>query len=182
MSKCIRCGKSTVLRGHVSLKDSAICTPCFLSLGFKLSDIGLAKMLYSYDDIKDGKEAMDERNRAERNRKYAQKCADKFGLTVPHYHQLSSIGATDMEKKIFSRIHAVLLDDGKDADIIEITAGERGSVALSVGGTVFITYKADEGVKWIVFENESPEKIRIAGAGRMNSLAPRIIAAYDYAN
>ena len=182
MSKCVRCGKSTFIRGHVSLKDSAICSPCFLSLGFKFGDSALAKSLYSYDDIKDGREKMEERRTAEWNQKYIQECADKFDLTVPHYRQLSKIHATDMERKIFSKIYAVLKDDGRDADLIDITLGERGSVCLSLNGTVFITYKADEGVKWIVFENESPEKIRIAGAGRMNSLAPRITAAFDFAD
>lgn len=75
----------------------------------------------------------------------------------------------------------LLYDEGKDADAIDISSGDDGSLSLSVDGTIFITYKADGGVKWIVFENESPEKIRIAGAGRMNSLSPRIIQSFDSA-
>lgn len=182
MPKCIRCGKSTILKGHVALKDSAICTPCFLGLGFKLNETGYAKTLYTYDDIKDGKAAMQERETAERNRRYWESEAEKVGLTVPHYRQLYSLDATDMEKKILAQIYAILEDEDKDTEIIDITSGKNGSICLSVDGTIFITYKADSGVKWIVFENESPEKIRIAGAGRMNSLAPRIIQAYESCN
>ena len=57
MAKCIRCGKSTIVRGHVKLRDAAICTPCFKQLGFKLTETAGASA-YTYDEIKDGKDAM----------------------------------------------------------------------------------------------------------------------------
>ena len=57
MAKCIRCGKSTFTRGHVKLKDSIICTPCFRSLGFKILD-SITASAYCYDDIKNGKDLM----------------------------------------------------------------------------------------------------------------------------
>lgn len=50
MAKCMKCGKSTLIRGHVSLKDGAICTPCFKSLGYKLRETAAAK-LYTYSEI-----------------------------------------------------------------------------------------------------------------------------------
>lgn len=62
MAKCIRCGKSTLARGHVKLSDGIICTPCFKKLGFKILEAGPAQA-YTYDLIKDGKENI-ERNRA----------------------------------------------------------------------------------------------------------------------
>lgn len=71
MAKCIRCGKSTLIRGHVKLFDAAICTPCFISLGFKLTDTAGA-YLYSYDEIKDGKDKVSRniaRAKAEQNRR-----------------------------------------------------------------------------------------------------------------
>jgi len=55
MAKCIKCGKSTLVRGHVKLADAAICTPCFKSLGFKLTDTAGAAA-YHYSDIMDGKD------------------------------------------------------------------------------------------------------------------------------
>ena len=69
MAKCIKCGKSTLARGHVKLADAMICTPCFKKLGFKITaDAPLARA-WIYDDIKDGKENV-ERNRYIRAKKH----------------------------------------------------------------------------------------------------------------
>ena len=68
MAKCIRCGKSTFARGHVTLADATICTPCFKQLGFKIMDSTMARA-WIYDDIKDGKENL-ERNRYIRAKKH----------------------------------------------------------------------------------------------------------------
>lgn len=68
MAKCIRCGKNTLIRGHVKLADSAICTPCFKQLGFKLTETAGATV-YNYDDIKDGKDNV-HRNMAIRRKKH----------------------------------------------------------------------------------------------------------------
>lgn len=70
MAKCIRCGKSTLVRGHVKLADAAICTPCFKQLGFKLTETAGASV-YRYDDIKDGRDNLS-RNMAARRRKHEQ--------------------------------------------------------------------------------------------------------------
>lgn len=174
MSKCVRCGNSFLMRRKVTLKDALICGKCYKELGF---DNYLISDTYRWDDIKDGYDAYRDRE----NQKYWIKEAEKSGLTLPHYRQLFSLGATDMEVKIFATIYALLNDEGKAADAIEISSGDNGSINLSVNGEIFISYKADGGVKWIVFENESPDKIRIGGAGRMNSLSPRIIQAFDSA-
>lgn len=172
MAKCVRCGNSFLMRRKVTLKDALICGKCYNELGF---DNYLISDSYRWDDIKDGYETYRDRE----NQKYWSKEAEKRGLNVPHYRQLFSLGATDMEVKIFATIYALLNDEGKDADAIEISSGDNGSVNLSVNGEIFISYKADGGVKWIAFENG--EKIRIGGAGRMNSLSPRIIQAFDSA-
>ena len=172
MSKCVRCGNSFLMRRKVTLKDALICGKCYNELGF---DNYLISESYRWDDIKDGYEAYRERE----NQKYWITEAEKRGLTVPHYRRLFSSGATDMEVKIFATIYALLDDEGKDADAIEISSGDNGSLNLSVDGEIFLSYKADGGVKWICFENESPEKIRISGAGRMNSLAPKIMQSFN---
>lgn len=172
MSKCVRCGNSFLMRRKVTLKDALICGKCYNELGF---DNYLVSNTYRWDDIKDGYDAYRERE----NQKYWTQEAEKRGLNVPHYLKLNSLGATDMEVKIFASIYAQLNDEGKDADAIEISSGDNGSLNLSVNGEIFISYKADSGVKWIAFEDG--EKIRIGGAGRMNSLSPRIIQAFDSA-
>ena len=68
MAKCIRCGKSTLVRGHVKLADGAICTPCWKSLGFKLTETAGA-VAYPYEDIRDGRENLS-RNMARRKAKH----------------------------------------------------------------------------------------------------------------
>ena len=57
MAKCMKCGKSTLIRGHVSLADGAICTPCYKALGFKITEAYLMKFK-TYNEIAAGKDAM----------------------------------------------------------------------------------------------------------------------------
>ena len=58
MSKCIRCGCSFWTHGKIKLKDSLICFKCFDELGFdhKL-ELASARNSYTYDEIKNGREA-----------------------------------------------------------------------------------------------------------------------------
>lgn len=178
MAKCVRCGKSTLVKGHVKLADAAICTPCFLSLGFKLGDVTTSST-YRYDDIKDGREEMANRRFAETIRKANEAEAEKFGVNAEMIRQLNKAGATDPEKRLLGAICAVLTDEGRDTDVIDAALGDNGSLLLMIDGTVFIEYKSDEGVKWIRFDNEGEEKIRISGPARINALASRVVAAYD---
>lgn len=57
MSKCIRCGRGGLLRRMLPLSnnDARICEACYRELGFDPKD-GLS-MIYSYDEIKNGREA-----------------------------------------------------------------------------------------------------------------------------
>lgn len=174
MSNCVRCGSSSIIRRKVKLKDAIICGKCYKELGF---DNYLMPDLYKWDDIKDGYDAYRERE----NQKYWAGEAEKRGLALPHFRKLNSLGATDMEVKIFASIYAQLKDEGKDTDAVEISSGDNGSLNLSVDGGIFLSYKADGGVKWIALADDF-EKIRIGGAGRINSLAPRIIEAFDKVN
>ena len=180
MAKCMKCGKSTLVKGHVKLADGAICTPCFMKLGFKLGDVTTSS-LYKYDDIKDGKDMMQRRRLSETIDRADQEEAEKFGLNLKLVRQLDKAGATDPERRILGAICAVLADEGRDTDAIDAAPGNNGSLLLMIGGTVFIRYKSDEGVKWIALENEGGEKIRISGPGRINSMASRIVQAYDSA-
>ena len=177
MAKCIKCGGSFLTRGRIKLADADICFKCFDELGFDHKTGVYTGKLYKWDQIKDGYSAM----RARENAAAKAKQADELGISVKQFKQLDNANATDMEIKIFSKICAVLLDDDRDPDLIDVSLGDNGSLLLMIDGVVFMRYKADSGVKWIIFENESPEKIRIQGAGRINSFAPRIAQAYDSA-
>ena len=60
MAKCLNCGLTTSTRGHIELKEGAICEPCFKSLGFRPTEAKKMKN-YSFFDIKDGAEAFDKK-------------------------------------------------------------------------------------------------------------------------
>lgn len=180
MAKCIRCGKSTLVKGHVKLADCAICTPCFKSLGFKLTDTATASM-YKYDEIKDGHDAMIQRRIIETAARADKAEADKLGLNIKLIKQLDNAGATDPERRILGAICAVLEDESRDTDVIDVALGDNGSLLLMIDGVVFIRYKSDAGVKWIAFENEGGEKVRITGPARINAMADRVVEAYDSA-
>lgn len=180
MAKCIRCGKSTVVRGHVKLADSAICTPCFKSLGFKLNDTAGA-IIFKYDDIKNGRDAYYSNEINKAAERYDQEHAADYDISTTHYSQLEAAGSTDNEIKIFSAICAVLEDEGYDTEPLQVTLGDKGSLFVMIDGVVILEYKLEPNVKWIRFPNESNEKVRIGGVRIINSLAPRICSAYDSA-
>lgn len=177
MAKCIKCGGSFLTRGRIKLADADICFKCFDALGFDHKTGVYTGKLYKWDQIKDGREAMQAREYA----KEREKEASQIGVSLKQLRQLEAAGSTKMEIKILSAICALLKDEDRDPDLIDVSLGDNGSLLVMIDGVVFIRYKADAGVKWIIFENESGEKIRITGPGRLNTLAPRIVQAYDSA-
>lgn len=185
MAKCIRCGRSGmgVLHQAIKLKDkNMICFRCYKELGgTPMKDITTAPLTYSYDDIKDGFEAMANRRLSETILKANIDEANKFGITFKLVKQLNEAGATGPEKRLLGAICSVLADEGRDIDVIDVTLGDNGSLLMMIDGVVFIEYKSDEGVKWIRFVNEGEDKIRISGPSRVNAMATRIVAAYDSA-
>lgn len=183
MAKCIRCGRGGmgVVHQALKLKDkNMICFKCYKELGGEpWKDMTTASITYSYDDIKDGFEAMNNRRLSDLITRTNEAEADQFGITYKMVNQLNKAGATDPEKRLLGAICAVLADEGRDIDVIDAALGNNGSLLLMVDGTVFIEYKSDEGVKWIRFDNEGEEKVRISGPARINALASRVVAAYD---
>ena len=173
--KCVRCGGSFFTRGRIRLADADICFKCFDELGFDHKTGIYTGKTYKWDEIKDGFDAMMAREHQEKKEIEA----EERGLTVKQLKQLGDAEATEMETKILAVICALLDDEGRDPDVIEAALGTNGSLLLMIDGTVFIEYKAEPNVKWICFCNEGEEKIRIAGPGRMNAFAPRIVQAYD---
>ena len=177
MAKCIKCGGSFLTRGRIRLADADICFKCFDELGFDHKTGIYTGKTYRWDDIKDGFQAMQARHYAE----IAAQAAEELGVSYKQYKQLGAAGSTNMENKILATICAILKDERRDPDLIDVALGDNKDLLLMIDGVVFLRYKADDGVKWIVFENESSEKIRITGPGRLNSLASRIVQAYDSA-
>ena len=177
MAKCVKCGKSFFGRIKIKLADAEICSKCYDELGFDHKTGLYIGSTYKWSDIKDGYDAM--RNK-ENTKRLAIEAADA-GLNLKLYKQLNAAGATDPEKRLLSAICSVLADEGRDIDLIDAALGDNGSLLLMIDGIAFIEYKSDSGVKWIRFDNEGEEKIRITGPARINAMASRVVAAYDSA-
>lgn len=65
MAKCICCGGSCLTRGRIKLVDADICFKCFDALGFDhKTDFYVARDLYKWDEIKNGRVAFWENKNA----------------------------------------------------------------------------------------------------------------------
>lgn len=177
MAKCVKCGGSFLTRGRIKLADADICFKCFDSLGFNHKTGIYAGSTYKWDDIKDGFDAMMAREHAKKTAMEA----FGLGLTPKIYKQLNKAEATDPEIRLMSAICALLSDEDRDIDALNVALGNNGSLLVMIDGVVIIEYKSDSGVKWIRLPHESDEKLRITGPASLNKLASRIVAAYDSA-
>ena len=100
MAKCVRCGKSFLGRLKIKLKDAEICGKCYDELGFDPKTGINIGSLYKWDDIKDGYDAMRDRENA---KKQVQEAAN-IGLNLKLYRQLHKAQATDPEIRLMSAI------------------------------------------------------------------------------
>lgn len=175
MAKCVKCGGSFLTRGRIKLADADICFKCFDSLGFDHKTGIYTGKTYKWEDIKDGFDAMMAREHAEKNAAKAY----NLGLTPKLYKQLNNAEATDPEIRLMSAICALLSDEDRDIDALDVALGHNGSLLVMIDEVVIIEYKSDSGVKWIRFANESEEKLRITGPASLNKYASKIVAAYD---
>lgn len=179
MAKCIRCGKSTIVRGHVKLADAAICTPCFKALGYKLTDTSTAS-LYKYDDIKDGKEEADRRRWAKQKAEFARSESDRLGLFFADYATLDALDCSDNEMKAVERVCALLDDDGCNPRKLEYERDPGAPLSVFLGDELVYELKYTKDIKWIRLATET-DKVRITGPAGLNRLQPRIVAAYNAA-
>ena len=180
MAKCIRCGKSTVVRGHVKLADSAICTPCFKSLGFKLTDTAGA-IIFKYDDIKNGKDSYYSNEIDKAAERYDQEQDAVRGFQFAHYGELRELDATEGEMEIYETVCEILDDEGLDAEALELVRKSDSYLTIVLGPTDVARIKCTDRVKWILFPYGSNEKIRISGVGAINSYASELVEAYHTA-
>lgn len=177
MAKCIKCGKNTLVRGHVKLADSAICTPCFKSLGFKLTETAGAT-IYKYDEIKNGKDAYYENKINESAARYDQEQTQERGFKFAHYGELRDLNATDGEMEMFEVVCEILDDEDLDADQLELVRKSDSYLSIVLGPTDVARIKYTDRVKWILFPYGSNEKIRISEAADVNSCASELVEAY----
>ena len=177
MAKCIRCGKSTLVRGHVKLADGAICTPCWKSLGFKITETATSS-LYRYDDIKDGRDAYDQRQWAKRSAEFARNESERLGLYYADYDTLEALDCSDNEMRTVERICALLEDEGCRTNRISCEREPGAPLSAYVGDKKLFELKYTKDVKWIRI-GDSEDKNRITGPAGINKLVNKLIEAYN---
>ena len=177
MAKCIRCGKSTLVRGHVKLADGAICTPCWKSLGFKLTETASSDS-YRYDDIKDGRDAYDQKRWAASQAKFNEAESERLGLHYADYDTLDALGCIDYEMRTVERICALLEDEGCRTNRISYEREPGAPLSAYVGDKKLFELKYTKDVKWIRIGDDD-EKHRIAGPAGINKLVNKLIEAYN---
>lgn len=177
MAKCIRCGGSFLTRGKVKLKDELICGKCFKELGFTDKTDVIVSSLYSYNDIKDGKDAYQQKKWAKQREENDIAEAKRLGLFYSDYRTLSDLDCEDGEMRIIEKICAVLDDEGCDTSKIEYEREPGSTLSAFVGDKKLYELKFTKDVKWIRIGDDE-EKNRIGNAAGINKLVGKLVEAY----
>lgn len=177
MAKCERCGRGRMkwISGACKFKDGKyICVKCLKELGYDhpLRDASILTIRTSEDVLHP--EIRWERQRQEDCRRRA----ERLDITPEQYDELDKIPSTEFEIKVFSRISALLADEGCDPDMLTVAPGEDGSLLVLLSGTVIIEYKGEPQVKWIRLSDDPDKKIRFGQLGKLNGLSERMAAIY----
>lgn len=165
MAKCMKCGKSTLVRGHVSLKDGAICTPCFRELGYKLTDATTSK-LYTYSELIECKQPAP-------------------AVKIANYGQKRELDCTDQEREIFDIIRSVCDDDNLESDYIKLMRKSDSYVSVVMpssqgyGEMDLARIKYTDRAKWIKIGPDF-EKIALHDTEDVTKYAEKLCEAYRF--
>lgn len=177
MSKCERCGVGGIglIRSGVKFKDKKyICVQCLKELGHEhpIKDAYYLS-LHTSEDI------LHPEIRWEREwRETCRRRAERLDITPDQYEALDKALATDFEIKLFSRLCALLDDEGCSSETLTVSSGSNGSLLVLLNGTVLLEYKGEPQIKWIRLSDDPDNKIRFGQLSKLNSLADRIVALY----
>ena len=139
MAKCVRCGGSFLTRFKIKLKDAYICRQCTLELGFD-KDFYLRSSLYSWDDIKDGKDAY-----IQKQRKKEVLDNIKTQFRIAHYGEKRELDCTDEEREIFD-----IISENIDRSV-QLVRKSDSYVTILCGEWDLVRLKFTERAKWILF-------------------------------
>lgn len=153
MSKCIRCGGSFLTRRKVKLKDADICGKCYKELGF---DNFLTSDLYSYDDIKDGRDAY----RIKKAKEEIKQAAIS-SISVIMNDGRKDLVCTEEERQIFNIIRSIFEANGLDPDQLELIRMSDNYVSVKLDPWDVARIKYTNRAKWILFPSAETEKHQI---------------------
>ena len=165
MAKCIRCGKSTLVRGHVSLKDGAICTPCFRELGYKISDAAVSR-LYTYAELTKSE-------------------TPTPSVQFAHYGENRPVNETDQEREIYDIIRSLLDDYNLESDVLCLVRKSDSYVSACMessgdyGQMDLARFKFTDRAKWIKICPEF-NKVIITCPDDVTKYAEELCAAYRF--
>jgi len=165
MAKCMKCGKSTLVRGHVSLKDGAICTPCFRELGYKLTDAATSK-LYTYAEITGRKQTAP-------------------SVKVANYGQARDLDCTEKEREVYDIIRSVCDDDNLDSKNIKLMRKSDSYVSAVMpssqgyGDMDLARIKYTDRAKWIKLAPNF-DKITLSSPEDVAKMAEDVRDAYRF--
>lgn len=165
MAKCMKCGKSTLVRGHVGLKDGAICTPCFRELGYKLTDATTSK-LYTYSELIERKQPAP-------------------AVKIANYGQKRELDCTDQEREIFDIIRSVCDDENLESDYIKLIRKSDSYVSAVMpssqgyGEMDLARIKFTDRAKWIKLAPDF-DKITISDPEDVAKMAEDVRSAYRF--
>lgn len=175
MAKCEKCGSSTLFRTAVKFKDNKfICVKCLKELGHEhpVKEAFYLSMHTSEDILHPEIKWARERDEACRRR------AARLDISPAQYDALDKANATDFEINLFSRLCAILEDEGCETGSLVVTSGSGGSLMVFLGDVLLLEYKGEPQVKWIRLSDDPDNKIRFGQLSKINSLADRIVALY----
>lgn len=173
--KCAKCGARGIglwRPGWRFLDGKYACRACIESMGIEWSSFRNPCAYYNFENVKDGLDVYWARYNAD----MWQRSADEARIPLAAYKQMSAAGATSFEERFFSRMCALLADEGCPPERLDIASGENGSLLVLLDGTVICEFKGERDVKWIRFPGE--EKIRVGNSAKLNSLVPRLVSSY----
>lgn len=165
MAKCMKCGKSTLVRGHVGLKDGAICTPCFRELGYKITDAATSK-LYTYAEI------------VGRNQSIP-------SVKIANYGQERDVNCTEQEREIYDIIRSLLDDYNLESDVLRLVRKSDSYVSAVMessgdyGLMDLARIKYTDRAKWIKIGPDF-EKIALHDTEDVTKYAEKLCEAYRF--
>lgn len=177
MANCERCGRGgmRLMHGAVKFKDNKyICIKCLKELGHE----------HPYKDAQylsrhTSEDILHPEIRWEREwKETCQRRAERLDITPDQYEALDKALATDFEIKLFSRLCALLDDEGCSSEALAVSSGSDGSLLVLLGGTVLLEYKGEPQVKWIRLSDDPDNKIRFGQLSKLNALIDRIADLY----
>lgn len=160
MEKCARCSSLFVFRKKIQLSDAIICKQCFRELGFDESHDHFSEA-YSYDEIKDGREAMIERREVKRPPSLADLSEEEkelliqglmqYAPSVEHGGKEKGLDCEPEESEMFAILRSMYEDLGKNPEDIKLVRYSDNYVTAKLGESDLARIHWGPRAKWIVF-------------------------------